>query len=318
MHILVTGGAGFIGSNLVRLALEKQHTVTVLDDLSTGYRENIDGLPLRFVHGSLLDADALSDAMCGADSVVHLAALGSVPRSIAEPMLSHAVNATGTLSLLEAARAASVNHVVTASSSSVYGMNPELPKNERAWVRAMSPYAVTKLAQEQYTLAYQQCYGISSVAFRFFNVYGPRQMPGHAYAAVVPIFMDALMRGQCLPVHGDGTQSRDFTFVGTLCQVLMDTVERQLSHPEPVNLAFGTNTSLLELIDELEKVTGLSSSIEYQPPRSGDVRASMADNAVLRELFPEIKPVSLTAGLGITHEWMARSAAAATGGVVGI
>lgn len=304
MHLLITGGAGFVGSNLVRLALDRGHSVTVLDDLSNGYQENVDGLPIQFIKGSLLDPDALAQAVDGAGSIVHLAALGSVPRSILNPIASHHANATGTLLLLEAARAAGVEHVITASSSSVYGLNPELPKNERAWVRPMSPYAVTKLAQEQYTLAYQQSYGMSTLAFRFFNVYGPRQMPGHAYAAVIPIFLDALLRGEPLPVNGDGTQSRDFTFVGTVCTALADAAERKLTHPEPVNLAFGTNTTILELIGRIEAVTGRTATVEHRDPRPGDVRASMADNAVLRGLFPDLRPTPLDEGLARAYEWM--------------
>lgn len=243
MRLLITGGAGFVGSNLARLALTHGHEVAVIDDLSTGYEDNLHGLDLRFVRGSILNGELLADAIGGADSVVHLAALGSVPRSIIDPVATHAANATGTLAVLEAARAQGVSHVVAASSSSVYGLNPALPKSEREWVRPMSPYAVSKLATEQYPLAYQQSFGMSTLAFRFFNVYGPRQRAGHVYAAVIPTFIDALMRNEPLTVNGDGSHSRDFTFVGTVCRVLLETSERRLSHPEPVNLAFGTNTT---------------------------------------------------------------------------
>lgn len=303
MRLLITGGAGFIGSNLARTALAQRHEVVVIDDLSTGYEENLQGLDLRFVRGSILDADALADAMTGVDSVVHLAALGSVPRSIQDPVATHAANATGTLSVLEAARAAGVDHVVVASSSSVYGLNPALPKSEREWVRPMSPYAVTKLATEQYPLAYQQSYGMKTLAFRFFNVYGPRQMAGHVYAAVIPTFVDALMRDEALHINGDGTHSRDFTYVGTVCKVLLDASERQLSHPEPVNLAFGTNTTLLELVGQIEAAAGLRAEVVHRDPRPGDVKHSQADNAVLRSLFPEVVPVSLEQGLADTVAW---------------
>ncbi len=308
MRLLITGGAGFIGSNLARLALAEGHEVAVLDDLSTGYAENLTehGIPLAldFHEGSILDSQALASAMAKADTVIHLAALGSVPRSITDPITSHLANATGTLMVLEAARAAGVGHIVSASSSSVYGMNPALPKGEREWVRPMSPYAVTKLATEQYTLAYQQSYGISSVAFRFFNVYGPRQMPGHAYAAVIPIFLDNLLAGRPLPINGDGNHSRDFTFVGTVCRVLLDTAVRRVSHPEPVNLAFGTNTTLLALVTALESVTGRTAEVVHRDERPGDVRASQADNSVLRGLFPDVQPVPLLVGLQETAAWM--------------
>ena len=303
MKLLVTGGAGFIGSNLVKAALAGGHEVTVIDDLSTGYRDNLEGLDVRFLEASILDADALNEAVTGADSVVHLAALGSVPRSIADPMRSHQVNATGTLNVLEAARRAGVGHVSCASSSSVYGMNPALPKHEREWVRAMSPYAVTKLATEQYTLAFQQSYGMETLAFRFFNVYGPGQRAGHVYAAVIPIFVDAMLRGEALPVNGDGTQSRDFTFVGTVCEVLLRAAEQKVTHPEPVNLAFGTNTSLLDLISRLEGFAGRELAKEFRPPRAGDVPHSQAANQSLRSLFPGVEPVRLDEGLRRTLEW---------------
>jgi len=303
MRLLITGGAGFIGSNLARLALGEGVAVTVLDDLSTGFHEYLDGLDLRFLEASLLDSAAVADALVGVDSVVHLGAIGSVPRSIAEPLRSHAVNATGTLVLLEEARKAGVAHLVGASSSSVYGANPALPKGEREWVRPMSPYAVSKLATEQYMLAYQDSFGLETLAFRFFNVFGPRQAAGHAYAAVIPIFVDALLNGRPLPVNGDGLHSRDFTFVGTVCRVLLDAVHRRVSHPEPVNLAFGTNTTLLELIDALADLTGVTPRVEHRPERPGDVRHSQADNAVLRSLFPDVRPVSLEQGLAETIAW---------------
>lgn len=303
LRLLITGGAGFIGSNLARLALDHGHEVTVIDDLSTGYADNLDGLELRFVNGSILEPPALSEAMEGIDSVVHLAALGSVPRSIKDPMASHAANATGTLAVLESARAHDVDHVMVASSSSVYGLNPALPKNEREWVRPMSPYAVSKLATEQYPLAYQQSYGMKTMAFRFFNVYGPRQRAGHVYAAVIPVFIDALLRGEALPLNGDGTNSRDFTYVGTVCRVLLDAAQRRLSHPEPVNLAFGTNTTLMQLISLIERAAGVNAEVMHRDPRPGDVKHSQADNAVLRGLFPDVEPVSLEHGLNDTIAW---------------
>jgi UDP-glucose 4-epimerase len=303
VHLAITGGAGFIGSNLAELALTRGHRVTVIDDLSTGFEDNLDGLDVRFVRGSILDEIPLADALTDVDSVVHLAALGSVPRSIKDPFGSHAANATGTLTVLEAARAAGIEHVICASSSSVYGLNPALPKHEREWVRPMSPYAVTKLATEQYTLAYQQSFGMQTLAFRFFNVYGPRQRAGHVYAAVIPTFLDALLRGEPLWINGDGSYSRDFTYVGTVCDVLLDAVERKVSHPEPVNLAFGTNTTLLELTRQIEAVTGETPDVRHRDPRPGDVPHSQADNAALRGLFPDVSPLSLSSGLTQTSRW---------------
>ena len=303
MHIAITGGAGFIGSNLARLTLEYGHKVTVIDDLSTGFRENLDNLDVHFVEGSILDDVALDRAFEGVDSVIHLAALGSVPRSIKDPLGSHRVNATGTLQVLEACRRVGISHVVGASSSSVYGLNPALPKLERDWVRPMSPYAVTKLATEQYLLAYQQSFGFESMAFRFFNVYGPGQRAGHVYAAVIPVFIDAMFSGRSLPINGDGTQSRDFTYVGTVCQILLEAAGSRMSHPEPVNLAFGTNTNLIELVKTLERRVGRELAVNHLPARIGDVPHSQADHALLRSLFPDIHPPSLEEGIDNTLRW---------------
>lgn len=307
MRLLITGGAGFIGSNLAKLALAEGVEVTILDDLSTGYRENIDDLAVTFIESSILDVDAVRESLVGADSVIHLAALGSVPRSIQDPLVTHAANATGTLTVLDEARRAGVKHLVVSSSSSVYGMNPALPKSEREWVRPMSPYAVTKLAAEQYVLAYQQSYGMDTLAFRFFNVYGPGQKAGHAYAAVIPVFIDALLAGRPLPINGDGSHSRDFTYVGTVCRILLDAAHRRVTNSEPVNLAFGTNTTLLELVETIGRVTGRATQVEYRDARPGDVKHSQADNTVLRSLFPEVQPVSLEQGIAETVAWFEAS-----------
>jgi len=300
---MITGGAGFIGANLARHALGEGHEVTVIDNLSTGIKDRLAGLDVRFIEASILDEAPTAEAMEGVDSIVHLAALPNVARSLEDPLASHATNATGTLHLLEQARAIEVRHVVTASSSSVYGLNPALPKGEREWVRPMSPYAASKLAAEQYTLAYQQSFGMRTLAFRFFNVYGPGQSTGHAYAAVVPAFIDAILSGRPVPVQGDGTQSRDFTFVGTVCRALLHAAVREVTHPEPVNLAFGTNTTLLDLLDLLREEFGFEIEVEHLPPRPGDVKHSQARNARLRELFPDLKPVGLRQGIRETLAW---------------
>jgi len=303
MRILITGGAGFIGANLAEVAASAGHRVRIIDDLSTGYAENLAGLDVELVEASILDPEALATAVAGSDSIVHLAALGSVPRSIEAPLASHAANVTGTLALLEVARAQLVDHVIVASSSSVYGMNPAMPKHEREWVRPLSPYGVTKLAAEQYALAHQQSFGMRTLAFRFFNVFGPRQRAGHPYAAVIPIFLDALLNGEPLWINGDGSNSRDFTYVGTVCRVLLDACERQVSHPEPVNLAFGTNTTLTQLVAEIEKVAGSRADVRHREPRAGDVPHSQADDRLLRSLFPDALPVPLAEGLQGTLEW---------------
>lgn len=305
MKVLITGGAGFIGSNLSRFLLEQDWigAVRVLDDLSTGSRDNLRGMDVQFIEDSILNMQALSTAAQGVDSIVHLGAIPSVPRSIANPRASHDANATGTLNVLEAARSEGVDHVVVASSSSVYGANPKLPKREDDYTRPLSPYAVSKLATESYAIAYGTSYGLSTLAFRFFNVFGPGQAAGHAYAAVIPKFLDAALSDRPLPVNGDGTQSRDFTYVDTVCAVIADAVRRKVSSPSPVNLAFGTNTTLLELAAEIGKLLGTELKLEFGDPRKGDVRASQADSSALLELFPDIRPADLNEGLKSTINW---------------
>jgi UDP-glucose 4-epimerase len=307
VRILITGGAGFIGSNLSRLALESGHEVRVLDDLSTGFRDNLDGMDVDFLEGAVQDPAMAAKAVSGMDSIVHLGALGSVPRSIQDPISSHHANATGTLTLLDEARKADVTHVMCASSSSVYGMNPALPKNEREWTRPMSPYAVSKLATEQYTLAFQQSYGFETLAFRFFNVYGPGQRAGHVYAAVIPTWFEAILSGEPVWINGDGSNSRDFTYVGTVCKVLLSAVERRVHHAEPVNLAYGTNTSLTSLVDRMKALASTEIDVQHREPRPGDVPHSQAENATLRALFSDVEPVSLEEGLQATYEWFQTS-----------
>lgn len=307
MKILITGGAGFIGSNLARLALHHGHEVTVVDNLSTGYLENLDGLDVHFHKIDVAEGAGLADAMKGQESVIHLAALGSVPRSIMAPLPTNEINVTGTLRVLEAARHTDVSHVVVSGSSSVYGLNPALPKNERAWTRPLSPYGVSKLASEQYVLSYQDSYGMDTLAFRFFNVFGPGQRARHTYAAVIPIFIDALLRGKPLPINGDGTNSRDFTYVGTVCRVLLESLERRATHPEPVNLAFGTNTTINQLVSLLGDITNSAPRVERRDPRPGDVPHSQADNSRLTGLFPDVAPTDLRTGLQETLDWFRSS-----------
>lgn len=282
--------------------------VRVLDDLSTGNRDNLKGLEVTFIEGSILEPNKLEEAFEGVDSVVHLGAIPSVPRSVANPVASHHANATGTLMVLEQARKSGVDHVVVASSSSVYGSNPALPKGEFDWTRPLSPYAVSKHATEGYALAYQASYGIKALAFRFFNVYGPLQAANHAYAAVIPKFIDAAMSNRSAQVQGDGLQSRDFTYVDTVCAVLTDAVKREVSHPDPVNLAYGTNTDLLTLLEMLESELEDEISREYIEPRVGDVRASQADSSLVKSLFPGVEPVGLGDGLHKTANWFKETA----------
>lgn len=306
MRVLVTGGAGFIGANLVhRLAAHSDiDHVVVLDDLSTGQKANLDGVGgVTFIEASVCDVDALAAATSQVDAVIHLAARPSVPRSINDPVASHEANATGTLRVLEAARAGGAIHTVVASSSSVYGRNPTLPKHEELATLPLSPYAVSKLATEGYALAYQASYGLPTLALRFFNVFGPYQSAGHAYAAAIPSFLDAALAGRPLTVHGDGNQTRDFTFVGSVCSVLIDAVIRRVVAPTPVNLAFGTRHTILDVISSIERLLGLGLRTVHTEPRPGDIRDSQADATRLHELFPYVEAQDFYEGLRTTVEW---------------
>lgn len=303
MNALVTGGAGFIGSNLCRVLCQDPavDSVRVIDDLSTGRAENLEGLPVDFRPSSILEQHDVDDAVRGIDTVVHLAARPSVPRSIKDPVRTHDVNATGTLRVLEAARRVGA-HVIVASSSSVYGGTTELPKHERLPVAPLSPYAASKLASESYALAYQASFDLDVLAFRLFNVYGPGQAAGHAYAAVIPAFIDAALRGRPVPVFGAGDQSRDFTFVGSVCRVIQQAITRRVTYPTPVNLAFGTRTTLLGLTEVLKPLVGTLKT-EHLPPRAGDARHSQASSKTLLQLFSDIAPTDLEEGLRQTVAW---------------
>jgi UDP-glucose 4-epimerase len=306
MKVVVTGGAGFIGANLCQALVNDPGVdrVLALDDLSTGRSDNLVPLEeVELVVGSILDPTLLDKVFDGVDAVVHLAARPSVPRSLKDPMATHQANATGTMMILEAARRSGQPHVVVASSSSVYGANAVLPKREDLAPMPLSPYAASKLAAEAYSLAYGSSFNLPVLALRFFNVFGPLQAADHSYAAVVPSFVSAALRGDPLPVHGDGRQTRDFTYVGTVAAVIADSVRRRVSDPGPVNLAFGSRVSLLELIALLEQTLGVTLPRHHSDPRPGDVRDSQADQTRLRQLFPHITPVSLKFGLQATVDW---------------
>jgi UDP-glucose 4-epimerase len=307
VKVLVTGGAGFIGANLCRMLARQDFVeqVVALDDLSTGTRENLADSPaVELVKGSILSADDLDGVMAGAQAVVHLAARPSVPRSLTDPMATHQVNATGTMMVLESARRHGSPHVMVASSSSVYGANPALPKREDMAPMPVSPYAASKLAGEAYALSYGHSFGVPVLTFRFFNVFGPLQSASHAYAAVVPAFVSSALAGKSLTVHGDGRQTRDFTFVGTVASVLTDAIRRRVVDPEPVNLAYGSRVSLLELMTLLEGIIGRQIPFHRVKPRAGDVRHSQADQTRLCRLFPNVRPTPLHEGLRETVAWL--------------
>jgi UDP-glucose 4-epimerase len=305
VKVVVTGGAGFIGANLCRVLASRPEIdqVIALDDLSTGSRRNLDAMDVDLVEGSILDSELLDQVMEGTDAVVHLAARPSVQRSLDDPMASHLTNATGTMEVLEAARRNGGPQVVVASSSSVYGANRTLPKREDMATLPASPYAAGKLAAEAAALAYGRSFGLPVLAFRFFNVFGPLQAAGHAYAAAVPAFVSAALRGVPIPVHGDGHQTRDFTYVGSVTTVLTEAVVRRVTHPEPVNLAFGSRVSLLDLITELESILGRPLERHHTDRRAGDVQDSQAATDRLHQLFPDTVPVGLGEGLRATVTW---------------
>ena len=303
---MVTGGAGFIGANLCRMLAREDFVdeVVALDDFSTGSPSNlIDSPAVDLVKGSILSEEDLDHAMAGSQALVHLAARPSVPRSLADPMATHQVNATGTMMVLEAARRHGLAHVVVASSSSVYGANPTLPKREDMATMPVSPYAASKLATEAYALSYARSFEVPVLAFRFFNVFGPLQSASHAYAAVVPAFISCALAGTPLTIHGDGAQTRDFTYVGTVVSVLIEAIRRRVVDFDPVNLAYGLQVSLLDVIALLEEIMGQELQRDHVESRSGDVRHSQADQTRLCRLFPDVEPTPLPDGLRATLEW---------------
>ena len=309
MKVLVTGGAGFIGANLVKALANTGgiQEIVVIDDLSFGFRSNLNDLEVTFIEGSILDEDLLEVTMEGASSVVHLAARSAVPRAIVDPMAAHRDNATGTALVLEAARAEGDVQVIVASSSSVYGANDILPKHEGLSARPVSPYAASKLATESYALAWGHSYDMPVLALRFFNVFGPLQPPLHTYAAVIPAFLSAALQNKPLPVYGDGNQCRDFTYIDTVVSVIVDAIQSHKSHLEPLNLAFRNKITLLGVISELEAILDRDLPIDFQPSRAGDVERSQADSSALRRLFPKVVPSDFTAGLRRTAQWFESS-----------
>lgn len=279
MKVVVTGGAGFIGSHLVDRLLSEGAEVTVLDNLSNGRLENLSGVidDVRFFQDDIRDFDAVKIAVEGADTVFHEAALGSVPRSVADPATSNEVNVTGTLNVLVAARDAGVRRVVFASSSSVYGDTPTLPKHEQMPTVPTSPYGVTKLAGEMYFRSFAGVYGLETICLRYFNVFGPRQDPNGAYAAVIPIFTKKLLAGETPTVFGEGEQSRDFTFVSNVVDANMLAMESTSGIGEVFNIAAGNPVTLNALVEQMQLITNTDIKLAYAEPRAGDIRHSFGD-----------------------------------------
>ena len=300
--IAITGGAGFIGSNLVERLLSKGHEVTVVDDLSTGLKSNLNLNKITFHELSLTNREGLAKALNGVDAIVHLGARGSVPRSLKNPIATHDVNATGTLNVLEAARTNGAQ-VIFSSSSSVYGRNGQLPKDESMWLSPLTPYAASKLAAEGYVQAYGAAYEVPVTLLRFFNVFGPKQRPDHEYAAVLPKWIWKAMNNEAIDVYGDGSQTRDFTYVRTVLDVIEDAINRGVRTEGAVNLAYGNRISLLTTI-ELLKSHFPDLKVNFLGDRPGDVKNSQNDPVLLKKLFPSVVPTEFEVALNETVNWL--------------
>lgn len=303
MKCLVTGGAGFIGSHLVRALLHKGHEVRVLDNYSTGKQENIEALPVEVLEGDVRDYFLVQHAVQDMDYVFHLAALASVGRSIRDPLTTHSVNETGTLTVLEGARKAGVKRVVYAASSSAYGNSPLLPKCETAKPAPASPYAVSKLTGEYYCQVYWETFDLPTACVRYFNVFGPRQDPQSEYAAVIPRFIDAALNGRQPVIYGDGKQSRDFTYVENAVQATILAASTPQAAGQVINIACGERRSLLDVVELLEDLLADRIEPKFEPARAGDVKHSQADIELARLLLGYEPEVGFKEGLKETVEW---------------
>jgi nucleoside-diphosphate-sugar epimerase len=305
MRALVTGGAGFIGSNLARALLERGDEVRVLDNFSTGSRGNLDGLEVDIVEGELRSYERVHNAVRGTDVVFHLGALGSVPRSVQDPLTSSAVNVEGTLNVLLAARDEGVRRVVFSSSTSVYGSSRELPTREDAPSDPISPYGVAKLAAERYCISFSRVYeSFESVVLRYFNVFGERQSPFSQYAAVVPRFVTAIAAGEPIDVHGDGEQSRDFTYVGNVVDATLRAGSAEGASGEIVNVAAGSPSSVNAIAETIGRILDKPVERRTLPPRAGDIRDSWADLTKAERLLGYRPRVALEEGLRRTVEFL--------------
>jgi UDP-glucose 4-epimerase len=300
MKVVVTGGAGFIGSNLAE-ELSKKHQVIVLDDLSTGREINLEGLDVEFIKGSITDLSLLNRVFSGVDYVFHEAALPSVQRSVENPVATNEVNIGGTLNVLMAARDQGVKKIMFASSSSVYGDTPTLPKHESMTPAPMSPYAVTKLTGEHYFKVFSSLYGLKMTCLRYFNVFGPRQDPKSQYAAVIPNFITKILNHESPLIHGDGEQTRDFTFIRDV--VHANILAMESSSEGIFNIACDRRVSLNVLADQIMEIIGERREPIYDAPRSGDVRDSLADYALAKEHLNYEPGFTLLQGLEETIQW---------------
>ena len=304
--VLVTGGAGFIGSNLADELIARGARVTIIDDLTTGFRENLEEIngDFDFVEGDINDDDALSRAIEGVDVVFHEAALPSVPRSVDDPAETHRACLDGTFNLLVKCKESGVKRFVYAASSSAYGDQPMLPKVETMRADPLSPYAVAKLAGELYCRAFHNVYGLETISLRYFNVFGPRQNPASMYSGVISRFIDSLLTGKPAVIFGDGEQSRDFTYIANVVDANINAAQTAIGLGETINVANGSRITLNELLEVLKKITGNSNvEVDFQPPRKGDVKHSQADNSRAVECLGYSEIVGLEEGLRKTIEW---------------
>ena len=305
MRYLVTGGAGFIGSNLVDELVRRGHEVVVLDDLSTGHKENLASVrgKIDFREGSITDLNSLHAACRGADYVIHLAARTSVPKSVKDPIESNFVNIDGTLNVLVAARDAKVKRFVFAASSSAYGETPTLPKVESMQPEPISPYGVTKYVGELYAQVFGRVYGLENACVRYFNVFGPRQDPSSQYSGVLSRFMLAVLKGEPVVIYGDGEQSRDFTYVENVVDETLRACETSGASGIVFNGGTGARITLNETVRLLEKITGRKIPAKYESPRAGDIRDSQADIDLARHVLGYEPRVLFEEGLRRTWAW---------------
>jgi nucleoside-diphosphate-sugar epimerase len=310
LKVLVTGGAGFIGSNLAEELIRQGADVRIIDDLSTGFRENLDEIEgsFDFVEGGLNDSELLRDILQGVEVVFHQAALPSVPRSVADPVETHEACVNGTFNLLLSARESGVRRVVYAASSSAYGDQPTLPKVETMRPEPMSPYAAAKLMGEYYCRVFTEVYGLDTISLRYFNVFGPRQNPSSHYSGVISRFIDAVMKDETPIIYGDGEQTRDFTYVANVVDANIRAATCEKGFGEVINVANGERVSLIELLKVLGRVVGKPDvAAGFQPERKGDVRHSQADNRKAKDLIGYQKLVGLEEGLERTISWWKNS-----------
>lgn len=309
-NVLVTGGAGFIGSNLTESLLKRKHFVRVLDDFSTGKKENLifskEYPSLEILEGNIRNLRTCKKAVQGMEYVFHQAALPSVQRSVEDPETSNAVNVGGTLNILLAAKEEGVKRVIYASSSSIYGDTPTLPKHEKMPPHPLSPYALQKYIGEQYCRLFYQLYGLDSVSLRYFNIFGPKQDPNSVYSAVIPRFIDALIHDRPPIIFGDGEQSRDFTFIENVVQANLLAMSAEGLHGEAMNIACGKRISLNQLLKILKQILGSKRSAVYQEPRQGDVRHSLADIHKSKKIINYMPKVGTEEGLKKTVEFFKR------------